>query len=64
MFTPGISQISEDLDTTEASVVGATTGFVVALGIGPLVFAPLSKFFLPTVSRHGDLRLTFWGIPE
>ena len=48
MFTPGIAQIAEDLGTAETSVVGATTGFVVALGIGPLLLAPLSKpsFFL------------------
>jgi len=45
MFTPGISQIAEDLSTDAASVVGATTGFVVCLGIGPLVLAPLSETF-------------------
>lgn len=48
MFTPGISQIAESLHVEETSVVGATTGFVVMLGIGPLVLAPLSE----TVGRR------------
>ena len=45
MFTPGISQIAEDLGTSKETVVGATTGFVICLGIGPLVLAPLSETF-------------------
>jgi len=45
MFTPGISQIAEDLHCSEPEVIGATTGFVVMLGIGPLVLAPLSETF-------------------
>ena len=45
MFTPGIAQIAEDLKTTGDIVVGATTGFVVFLGIGPLILAPLSETF-------------------
>lgn len=45
MFTPGIAQIAEDLNTTTTSVIGTTTGFVVMLGIGPLVLAPLSETF-------------------
>ncbi|KAL2048344.1 hypothetical protein N7G274_000255 [Stereocaulon virgatum] len=45
MFTPGIAEIAEDLKTTESVVVGATTGFVVFLGLGPLVLAPLSETF-------------------
>lgn len=45
MFTPGIKQIAKDLDSSENAVVGATTGFVVLLGIGPLVLAPLSETF-------------------
>lgn len=45
MFTPGIEQIAEDLKTTSDVVVGATTGFVVLLGIGPLILAPLSETF-------------------
>ncbi|KAI4174698.1 MAG: hypothetical protein LQ346_008194 [Caloplaca aetnensis] len=45
MFTPGIAQISADLHTTDNVVVGATTGFVVFLGIGPLILAPLSETF-------------------
>ena len=45
MFTPGIAQIASDLHTTPSTVVGATTGFVVCLGIGPLILAPLSETF-------------------
>ena len=45
MFTPGIVQIAQDLNTSSHMVVGATTGFVVFLGIGPLILAPLSETF-------------------
>lgn len=45
MFTPGIKQIAESLKTSENQVIGATTGFVVMLGIGPLLLAPLSETF-------------------
>lgn len=45
MFTPGIEQIAEDLKTSADVVVGATTGFVVFLGLGPLILAPLSETF-------------------
>ena len=45
MFTPGISQIAKDLNSSEEVVIGATTGFVVFLGIGPLILAPLSETF-------------------
>lgn len=45
MFTPGIKQIAEDLDTKITTVVGATTGYVVMLGVGPLILAPLSETF-------------------
>lgn len=45
MFTPGIDQIAEELHTDMSHVVGATTGFVVMLGIGPLILAPLSETF-------------------
>ena len=38
-------QIAEDLGSTPNEVVGATTGFVVFLGIGPLILAPLSETF-------------------
>ncbi|OAL40056.1 hypothetical protein AYO20_00474 [Fonsecaea nubica] len=45
MFTPGINQIAKDLDTSEQSVIATTTGFVITLGLGPLVWAPLSEDF-------------------
>ena len=45
MFTPGIAQIAEDLNTTTTAVIGTTTGYVVMLGIGPLLLAPLSETF-------------------
>ncbi|GME22245.1 mfs general substrate transporter [Neofusicoccum parvum] len=45
MFTPGMKQIAEGLNTSWDTVIGATTGFVVMLGIGPLVLAPLSETF-------------------
>ena len=45
MFTPGIEQMASDLKTSPNVVIGATTGFVVCLGIGPLILAPLSETF-------------------
>lgn len=45
MFTPGIQQISDDLNVTPNLVIGATTSFVLALGFGPLILAPLSETF-------------------
>lgn len=45
MFTPGIGQIAEGLNTDEQSVIACTTGFVIMLGIGPLILAPLSETF-------------------
>ena len=45
MFTPGIGQIARSLHTSEPAVIGATTGYVVTLGIGPLILAPLSETF-------------------
>ncbi|KAI4673195.1 uncharacterized protein J4E88_008807 [Alternaria novae-zelandiae] len=45
MFTPGIAQIAEDLKCSTTAVIGTTTGFVVMLGIGPLILAPLSETF-------------------
>ncbi|KIW44965.1 uncharacterized protein PV06_03394 [Exophiala oligosperma] len=54
MFTPGISQIAEDLNTDEQSVIATTTGFVIMLGFGPLMLAPFSETF-------GRRRLYLWG---
>lgn len=45
MFTPGIGEIAKDLNTSDETVVGATTGFVIFLGLGPLLLAPLSETF-------------------
>ncbi|KAI9727320.1 MAG: hypothetical protein M1828_006939 [Chrysothrix sp. TS-e1954] len=45
MFTPGIDQIAKCLNTDMGTVIGATTGYVVFLGVGPLVLAPLSETF-------------------
>lgn len=45
MFAPGIKQIAEDLDTTEKAIIACQTGFVIMLGIGPLILAPLSETF-------------------
>jgi multidrug resistance protein len=45
MFTPGIDEIAADLNCSTTAVIGTTTGFVVMLGIGPLLLAPLSETF-------------------
>jgi multidrug resistance protein len=45
MFTPGIEEIAKGLNTTSQIVIGCTTGFVIMLGLGPLVLAPLSETF-------------------
>jgi MFS family permease len=45
MFTPGIEKIAKALNATTSGVIGCQTGFVVMLGIGPLILAPLSETF-------------------
>lgn len=46
MFSPGIDQIANDFKVPRNVAIGATTtGFVVLLGIGPLILAPLSETF-------------------
>jgi hypothetical protein len=45
MFTPGIDQIAQGLNTTTYAVIACTTGFVIMLGVGPLILAPLSETF-------------------
>ncbi|CZS98340.1 related to multidrug resistant protein [Rhynchosporium agropyri] len=45
MFAPGIEQIAKSLNSTTDGVIGCQTGFVVMLGIGPLLLAPLSETF-------------------
>ena len=57
MFTPGIAQIAEDLNCSTTAVIGTTTGFVVMLGIGPLILAPFSETF-----GRRKLYLICWSI--
>ncbi|RAL60369.1 hypothetical protein DID88_000145 [Monilinia fructigena] len=45
MFAPGIEQIAEALNTTSQAVIACQAGFVIMLGIGPLLLAPLSETF-------------------
>lgn len=45
MFAPGIDQIAESLQASRNAVIGCQTGFVIMLGIGPLILAPLSETF-------------------
>ena len=45
MFTPGIDQMAESLKVPRNSVIACQTGFVIMLGIGPLILAPLSETF-------------------
>ena len=45
MFTPGIAQVADDLGVEVEQVIATTTGFVIMLGFGPLVLAPLSETF-------------------
>ncbi|PMD40112.1 MFS general substrate transporter [Hyaloscypha variabilis F] len=45
IFAPGIRQIAESLKVSENEVVACQTGFVVMLGVGPLILAPLSETF-------------------
>lgn len=43
-FTPGLQQIADDLGTDTNTVIGTTTGFVIMLGLGPLILAPVRPF--------------------
>jgi MFS family permease len=45
MFTPGIKEIASDFGVDIQAVIATTTGFVIMLGIGPLIIAPLSETF-------------------
>lgn len=45
MFTPGIDEIAAGLNTSVESVIACTTGHVVFMGIGPLIWAPFSETF-------------------
>lgn len=45
MFTPAILQIAKSLHTDEQHIIATTTGYVVMLGVGPLLLAPLSETF-------------------
>lgn len=45
IFAPGIPQIADALKTSTTAVIACQTGFVIMLGIGPLLLAPLSETF-------------------
>lgn len=45
MYSPGIAQIAEEFDVTMDAVIATTTGYVILMGIGPLILAPLSETF-------------------
>lgn len=45
MFTPGIDKIADSLKVDQNSVIACQTGFVIMLGFGPLLWAPLSETF-------------------
>jgi multidrug resistance protein len=45
MFAPGINKIASALHTTESAVIACQTGYVITLGVGPLILAPLSETF-------------------
>jgi MFS family permease len=45
MFAPGIQRIADSLNTTESAVIACQTGYVIMLGVGPLILAPLSETF-------------------
>jgi len=45
MFNPAIQRMAEDLQTDEKAIIATTTGFMIMLGMGPLVLAPLSEMF-------------------
>ena len=45
MFNPAIKQIADDLGSDEQHVIATTTSYVVMLGIGPLILAPMSETF-------------------
>ena len=45
MYTPGIQQIADDLGASVDSVIATTTGYIIFMGIGPLILAPLSETF-------------------
>lgn len=45
MFSPGMDKIADSLNVEKNRVIGCQTGFVVMLGIGPLLLAPLSETF-------------------
>jgi multidrug resistance protein len=44
-FMPAIADMARDLKTSEQNVIGATTTYAIALGVGPLILAPCSELF-------------------
>ena len=45
MYTPGIQQIADEFGVSMDAVIATTTGYVIFMGIGPLILAPLSETF-------------------
>ncbi|TVY47122.1 MFS transporter [Lachnellula occidentalis] len=45
IFTPGMDRIAKSFHATTSAVIACQTGFVIMLGIGPLLLAPLSETF-------------------
>lgn len=45
MFSPGIDEMAESFNVARTGVIGCQTSFVIALGVGPLILAPLSETF-------------------
>lgn len=45
IYTPGIDRIAQDLNTDRQKVIATTSGFVLMLGVGPLLLAPMSETF-------------------
>jgi multidrug resistance protein len=45
IISPGMDHIADSLDTKEEFVLASTTAFVLMLGLGPLILAPLSETF-------------------
>lgn len=45
MYAPGIQQIADEFGVSMDAVIATTTGYIIFMGIGPLILAPLSETF-------------------